>query len=50
MNERTINEQYKYIVELIEQKRLKEALTQLESSHNARLGASVTAWSSYKPL
>jgi hypothetical protein len=31
MNERTINEQYKYIVELIEQKRLKEALTQLES-------------------
>ena len=31
MNERTINEQYKYIVELIEQKRLKEALTQLHA-------------------
>lgn len=32
MNEKDINEQYTYIVELIEQKRLKEALTQLESS------------------
>lgn len=31
MNERAINEQYKYIIELIEQKRLKEALVQLES-------------------
>ncbi|WP_455584706.1 tetratricopeptide repeat protein [Bacteroides sp.] len=31
MNERAINEQHTYIVELIEQKRLKEALTQLES-------------------
>ena len=31
MNERSINEQYKCIVELIGQKRLKEALTQLES-------------------
>lgn len=31
MNEKDINEQYRYIVELIEQKRLKEALTQLES-------------------
>lgn len=31
MNERAINEQYKYIIELIGQKRLKEALVQLES-------------------
>ena len=51
MNERTINEQYKYIVELIEQKRLKEALTQLESflwqcpDWELR-----NTWSSYKPL
>lgn len=31
MNEKSINEQYQYILRLIEQKRLKEALAQLES-------------------
>lgn len=31
MNEQLINEQYQYILRLIGQKRLKEALTQLES-------------------
>ena len=31
MNEQLINEQYQYILQLIGQKRLKEALTQLES-------------------
>lgn len=31
MNERDINEQYKHIINLIEDKRLREALTQLES-------------------
>ena len=31
MNEKTINEQYAYIRTLLEEKRLKEALMQLES-------------------
>lgn len=31
MNEKTINEQYTYIRSLLEEKRLKEALMQLES-------------------
>ena len=31
MNEKTINEQYAYIRSLLEEKRLKEALMQLES-------------------
>ena len=32
MNEKTINEQYTYIRSLLEEKRLKEALMQLESA------------------
>ena len=34
MNEQLINEQYQYILRLIGQKRLKEALTQLEDYGN----------------
>ena len=36
MNEKTINEQYAYIRTLLEEKRLKEALMQLESLLTAR--------------
>ena len=44
MNEKTINEQYAYIRTLLEEKRLKEALMQLESLpvwNNCRLLTSI---------
>lgn len=49
MNEKTINEQYAYIYSLLEDRRLKEALIQLESCcGNALTGIYVPDWNSCK--
>lgn len=46
MNEQAIQEQYQHIVNLLEQKRLKEAQVQLEAFYGtATTGRSATVWS-----
>ena len=51
MNEKTINEQYAYIRTLLEEKRLKEALMQLESLlWQVLTGICALAWNNCRPL
>ena len=51
MNEKTINEQYAYIRTLLEEKRLKEALMQLESLlGNVPTGIYVPVWNNCRLL